>query len=117
MDYMTLLAPVIGVVLTTMTAWMLNWLRKYLQERHHIIVSDEDFAVAQRVVKAVEEKALTGRLTGTKEQTAIKDLQEARPNMDTASVVRKIDQAVAVTAGIGATGKQDCQVLVMSNPS
>jgi hypothetical protein len=105
MDWMQILSPVIGIVLTTMSVWVLNWLRKYLQEKHGIIVSDEDFAVAKRVVQAVEEKALTGRLEKSKVETAIADLKEARPNMDAASIVRKVDQAVAELPNIGATGK------------
>lgn len=112
MDWLSILSPVIGIVLTTMTVWALNWLRKYLKEKHSIVVSDEDFAVAKRVVMAVKEKALTGRLAGPenmptpmrKELTAKIDLKEARPNMDEASVERKVIQAVAEVPGEGATG-------------
>jgi hypothetical protein len=117
MDWMTILSPIIGIVLTTFTAWMLNWLRKYLQAKYNVVISDEDFAVAKRVVKAVEEKALSGKLllstdraiaSAQKEAKAQSDLKEARPEMDAASVVRKVDQAVAELPGIGSTGKLDC---------
>jgi hypothetical protein len=111
-------APGYGLILTIFGSLALNWLRKYLKNKYNIDISDAQFESAKKVVQAVEEKALTMKISkSSKSAVAITDLQAIHPTLTDDAASRMVLQAVAVTPGIGATGKVAClNPLIFSQP-